>query len=267
MTRSLSTVRGRRISLAIVQAVTALAVVGAAGLLGCRSAPGPAPAKLDHFLVYEVERIEAGHEVRVSDQFNLPLAPAVLELQTHFANPTRKQHPGGSAGIVDTNHHLSWYVLREPQPRRTVRFRNQFGQHSVNTGPSAFYLVPTEKSSDPGSEFPKDLDHYRCYRVVRVNTAPALPVVQVGDQFGTVAGLQVGDPVLFCNPARKVREGEPPVGVQNADDHLAVYSLPPEDVSQAIKVRDQFDDRELRVRRRVFLAVPTDKQVFVTHEN
>lgn len=265
MTRPLSKARGSRLPLAIVL-VAATPAVAAVALLGCRTAPGPAPAKLDHFLVYEVERVEAGHEVRVSDQFNLPLAPAVLEIQTHFANPARKHHAGGSAGIVDTDHHLSWYTLREQQPRRTVRFRNQFGQHSVDTGPSAFFLVPTQKTSHPGSEFPRDLDHYRCYRVVRVNTAPALPVVQVGDQFETVGGLQVGPPVLFCNPARKVREGEPPVGVQNADDHLAVYSLPPATVERGIAVRDQFGDRDLRVRRRVLLAVPTEKQVFVTHD-
>jgi len=262
MTRSSSSARGRKVSLAIALAVAALAV---AALLAPPPAAGAAAPKLDHFLVYQVERVAAKHKVELSDQFNLPLAPAVLEFQTHFANPTRKKHPGGSAGIVDTDHHLSWYTAPAPQPRRTVRFRNQFGQHSVDTGPSAFLLVPTQKTSDRGSEFPKDLDHYRCYRVVKVNGAPAMPVVQLGDQFGRVGGLQVGQPILFCNPSRKVREGEPPIGVQNATDHLAVYELPPRAVARRIKVRDQFGDRALRVTRRVLLAVPTEKQVFVTH--
>jgi len=264
---NLSLTRARRGSFPFAAVLPLGILAAAAGLLACQSVPAIPTGKLDHFLVYEVVRVEAAHDVRLSDQFHLPLTAATLGHQTHFANPARKLHPGGSAGIVDTNHHLSWYTAQQPQPHRWVRFRNQFGQHSVNLRDSAFLLVPTEKTSHSASEFPRDLDHYRCYRVIDVPLAPALPVVQVGDQFGTVSGLQVGPPVLFCNPVRKVREGEPPVGVQNADDHLAVYSLPPQDVQEAIEVRDQFGQRELRVRRMVFLAVPTHKQTFGTHAN
>lgn len=264
MSRSLSRARGRSVPFAIALAVAALAFAAVTALLAPPPAAGAAAARLDHFLVYEVKRVEAQHKVELSDQFNLPLAPAVLEWQTHFANPTRKVHAGGSAGIVDTDHHLSWYTAPAPQPRRTVRFRNQFGQHSVDTGASAFLLVPTQKTSDRGSEFPKDLDHYRCYRVVKVNVAPTLPAVRLRDQFGP-SSAQVGGPVLFCNPSRKVREGERPVGVQNADDHLAVYRLPPRAVEKRIRVRDQFGDRTLRTTRRVYLAVPSEKQAVATH--
>lgn len=95
-----------------------------------------------------------------------------------------------------------------PEPRRTVRLRNQFGQQSIDVGEARYLLVPTQKLSDPHSEFPKDLDHYRCYEVVQVNCVPPLPVVQLGDQFGK---------------------------------------------------------RDVRVLRRVYLAVPTVKEVFVEH--
>ena len=223
---------------------------------------------LDHFQVYRVERIPAEHELRLSDQLNLPLESARIDALTHFANPTRKVHPGSQVGIGNPDHHLTWYRLRVqgPEPRRTIRFRNQFGQHSVDTGDQRFLLVPAQKTSDPGSEFPADLDHYRCYEVARVNSAPSLPVVQLGDQFGSVQGLQVGQPVLFCPPVRKVREGHEPVGVQNADDHLTIYKLPPEQVETEISVRDQFDSRDVRLLERVFLAVPTEKQVVVVHD-
>lgn len=243
----------------------ASAAVAAAALLLCLSAC----TTLDHFQVYEVVKVPAEHKVRLSDQLNLPLADALLEAQTHFANPTRKLHAGNEVGIQHTNHHLSWYTLaaqQPPEPRRTIRFRNQFGQHSIDTGDDRYLLVPTQKTSDPNSEFPADLDHYRCYEVVQVNTAPALPVVQLGDQFGTVQNLQVGPPVLFCPPVRKVREGENPVGIQNADDHLAIYELPPQPVEIGISVTDQFGERDLQVIRRVFLAVPSEKQVVVVHD-
>lgn len=238
----------------------ALSLALAAGVTGA------AFAVENHYQVYEVQEIPVEHRVELSDQFHLPLEAALLEAQTHHANPTRKVHAGHQAGIGSTHHHLSWYRLApDPEPRRTVRLRNQFGQQSIDIGEARYLLVPTQKLSDPHSEFPKDLDHYRCYEVVRINTVPPLPVVQLGDQFETVFGLQVGDPVYFCPPVRKVREGEDPIDIQDAENHLTIYRLPPQAHEREITVLDQFDKREVRVLRRVFLAVPTIKEVFVEH--
>ena len=227
---------------------------------------GPAAAQVEnHYQVYEVLEIPLERKVELSDQFQLPLETALLEAQTHHANPTRKVHAGHEAGIGDVHHHLSWYRLApEAEPRRTVRLLNQFGQQSIDIGEARYLLVPTEKTSDPNSELPKDLDHYRCYEVVRINTVPPLPVVQLGDQLETVFGVQVGGPVYFCPPVRKVHDGQV-FGIQNAENHLTVYRLPPQPHERAIKVRDQFGEREVRVQRRVFLAVPTIKQAWVEH--
>lgn len=224
---------------------------------------------LDHFKVYEVERVAATFKVRLSDQLNLPLHDATVGALTMFANPTRKTHGGTQVGIKDANAHFDWYVLTQSQaePRRTIRFRNQFGQHSVDIKAPRFLLVPAQKTSDAGSAFPETLDHYECYEIIKVNTVPPPPVVGLRDQFGSEPQVQVGKPRFFCTPVRKVREGHPPVGVKNAKDHLAVYELPPKPHAVTIKTRDQFGSRALKVIRSVMLAVPTEKQAAVAHSN
>src|SRR5215207_4396297 len=144
-------------------------------------------ADLDHFQVYTVKKVEVSFDVRLTDQFDPAAKKGQVVAITHFSNASRKIHGQTQVGIEDTNAHLTWYALKQPQaePRRTVRFRNQFGQHSVDIRAPRFLLVPTHKTSHAGSEFPKTLDHYKCYTVIKVNTAPPLPVVKLGDQFGS----------------------------------------------------------------------------------
>lgn len=224
---------------------------------------------LDHFKVYEVEKVAVDFKVRLSDQLRLPLHDAKLEAITMFANATRKVHGANKVGISDANAHFTWYVLNQPQvePRRTIRFRNQFGQHSVDIKTPRFLLVPAQKTSHAGSEFPKTLDHYKCYEVIKLNTVPPPPMVALQDQFGPKPQVQVGKPRYFCTPVRKVRDGHPAVGIKNAKDHLAVYDLPAQPHAAAIKTRDQFGNRALKVIRAVLLAVPTEKQAVSTHTN
>src|ERR687895_1791326 len=179
-------------------------------------------AGLDHFHVYSVKEVQVNFNVKLTDQF----APAAKKGQvvtiTHFSNSSRKVHGQAQIGIENTNAHLTWYALKQPlaEPRRTVRFRNQFGQHSVDIREPRFLLVPTQKTSHAGSQFPKTLDHYKCYAVIKINTAPPLPVVKLGDQFGTRTA-QVGKPVLFCNPVRKQRTNETPPPLFDKKTHLA----------------------------------------------
>ncbi len=229
--------------------------------------PPPPEFALDHFKVYEVERQEVEFKVLLSDQ--LGAKPAVLVALTHFANPTRKRHPGAEVGIKDVNAHLTWYLLNqeEPEPRRTVRFRNQFGQSSVDIRDPRFLLVPTQKVSHQGSAFPEKLDHYKCYDVTQINTVPPPPPLVLGDQFGTEDNVQVGPPRLFCIPAKKEREGHETRPIVNEKDHLAVYEIVPQPQEREIKTLDQFGEWALRVTRSVWLAVPTEKQVVVAHDN
>ena len=92
-------------------------------------------------------------------------------------------------------------------------------------------------------------------------------MVLLGDQFGSETNVQVGPPRLFCIPVRKEREGEPPHAIVNAVDHLAIYDRPHEPVDVEIKTADQFGERALRVVRSVMLAVPSEKQAVVAHDN
>jgi hypothetical protein len=223
---------------------------------------------LDHFQVYTVKNVEVSFDIRLTDQFDPAAKKGQVVAITHFSNASRKVHGHTQVGIKDTNAHLTWYALKQPQaePRRTVRFRNQFGQHSVDIREPRFLLVPTQKTSHAGSEFPKTLDHYKCYAVIKVNTAPPLPVVKLGDQFGSRTA-QVGKPVLFCTPVRKQRKEEKPPELFDAKTHLAIYALPEMPKAVSIKTRDQFGQHQLNVLRSVMLAVPTEKQVFVPHPN
>jgi hypothetical protein len=225
-------------------------------------------AALDHFQVYLVRTVDAKFEVALTDQFAPAPKKGVVGKITHFANATRKVHGHTQVGIEDPNAHLTWYALKQPQaePRRTVRFRNQFGQSSVDIRDPRFLLVPTHKTSHPGSEFPKTLDHYKCYRVVRINTVPPPPLVKLGDQFGS-RSAQVGKPVLFCTPVQKQRRDEHPPKLLDEKTHLAIYALPAAPRTVAIKTKDQFGEHELRVLRSVMLAVPTEKQAVVAHPN
>ena len=221
---------------------------------------------LDHFQVYRVKTVAVSFDVKLTDQFDPAAKKGHLAAITQFANPSRKVHGQTQIGIENTNAHLTGYVLKQPQPEpiRTVRFRNQFGQHSVDIREPRFLLVPTQKTSHAGSEFPKTLDHYKCYKVIKVNTAPPLPVVKLGDQFGSRSG-QVGKPVFFCNPVQKQRKDEKPPDLFDKKTHLAIYPLPVLPKAVNIKTRDQFGKRELNVQSSVMLAVPTEKQVFVPH--
>lgn len=224
--------------------------------------------RLDHFKVYEVERVEVDHDVRLTDQLSERPKVAHLHSLTHFANPTRKVHHGAQIGVRDARRHLNWYEVEqeEPEPRRTVRFRNQFGDHSVDIGDPRFLLVPCQKISDKESDFPELLDHYKCYQVVEVNTAPDLPAVMLGDQFGSQENVELGEPRLFCLPVRKETEAGDAQEIRNPEDHLAVYEISPQGHDLEITTRDQFGERPLQVLRSAWLAVPSEKQVVATHD-
>ncbi len=247
-----------------------LAALGAVLLLvACGGqTPAPSPAfKIDHFRIYEVDPLEVDLLVALEGQFDASKVKTRLLKVTHFANPTRKVHGGAQEGVKDTNAHLTGYALEQEatEPRRTVRFRNQFGQHSVDLREPRFLLVPTQKTSDPNSAFPERLDHYKCYEVIRVNVAPTLPMVLLGHQFGSEPDVPLEGPRLFCLPVEKVRPDAHEQPIQNARDHLALYSTPPKPVERPIETRDQFGERQLKVVRTALLAVPSEKQAVAAH--
>ncbi len=226
--------------------------------------------QLDHFKVYDVEDRDVQHRVRLTGQFDTQGLEADVVTLTHFANPVAKTPQGqNTVKIKDRHAHLTWYAIKQPapEPRRTVRFENQFGLQSIDLREPRFLLVPTRKTSDPDSQFPGRLDHYKCYHIVRVNVGPQAPPLRLEDQFGVQDNVLVNDPVLFCLPVVKEREGEQPAPIRNKRDHLAVYPITPQQVEKDVKYRNQFEEDGLRVRQSVWLGVPSRKRAVATHDN
>ncbi len=104
---------------------------------------------LNHFLFYRVDSQPADFSVILTGQFETSGIKADLQKLTHFANPVKKSVPGGGTGITDPNFHLDVYTLVQPDPEpvRTVRFRNQFGKWGLKTSSIIWLGVPTEKQA------------------------------------------------------------------------------------------------------------------------
>lgn len=221
------------------------------------------PPPLDHFLIYEVVRAPLSREVVLTDQFSVDGKSAEIVARTHFGTPVRKLHEDGTAdGIYNGSVYHIWYELDQEaeEPVRMVDFENQFGMHSVTIDEPLFLLVPARLQVDPEIDaLPvPPLDHQKCYQVVDVSAAPTPPQVGLGGYVGTKADVQIGAPVLFCLPVAKAHDGET-VGRVRPDDHLAVYELGPEPVTQSIEAKDQFASHSIAILQRVWVAVPSRK--------
>lgn len=234
-----------------------LVAVAALAVLGC-------PPKLDHFKAYElVEPQQILGGVELTDQFASEAKSADLHYLTHFATPVAKEHAGRTIGIFHEHHHLSWYQIGQEQgePRREIQFTNQFGANTVVIGEPRLLLTPARKLSDPDSQPPERLDHYKCYEVLEVGNAPEGVLVNLDDQFGLVTDVFLGPPKFFCPPALKSAPGHANTGsFHNEDKHLVVYELPSVPAAQQdARVKDQFREWPIAWEQAVYLAVPSTK--------
>ncbi len=221
--------------------------------------PNGDPGKLDHFEVYDVKDVELPNEVALRGQFDGRVGKrAHLRLLTHFANPVSKN----DEPIIDKNAHLTWYLFKqeEVEPKRVVTFENQFGRQRVLIGQPVYLLVPALKK-EVGADYPKGLDHFKCYEVIEGKSAER-PVVLL-DQFGafkTMARL----PKFFCVPVEKTR-GDVVEPIHNAKDHLVFYDIGSREVGKVISIGDQFNRpamREISVLDSKYLGVPSVKLAF-----
>ena len=207
---------------------------------------------LDHFLFYDVFAQDARHVVTLRGQFDEEPERAKLTHLDLFANPVVKDR-----GVIhDKNAHLSWYHLYDyvPDPSRVVAFKNQFGEQKVLIGRAIALLAPAQKYV-PDSAFPKYLDHFKVYRVLR--GAPVDRKVRLQDQFKS-GEARVRWPVAFAVPVWKYHRGKS-VEIQNKKAHLALYAVTPWYVKRGRVIRDQFGKRYLRFYRSVMLGVPSVK--------
>ncbi len=228
-------------------------------------------ARMDHFLVYRVKTIPVEQEtVILAGQFDGHGKKAIMIGLEYFANPVRKTIPFKRPGddIYDKDRHFTWYRIRqpEPEPRRTIRFENQFGMHTVDIRDPSYLLVPAQKRSDLNSKFPKRLDHYKAYEIIAVETAPSLPRVDLIDQFGIRKLVPVGKPRFFCVPVTKIR-GSQSHSIRNRTAHLVAYGITPKQHRERAKIKDQFLDVGISVERSEMLLLPTRKRAVVTHDD
>jgi hypothetical protein len=231
---------------------------------GCTPTPVVPPVQPicnDHFKVYAVENLEAGHEVTLEDQFDRELDTkeevrlAVIEF---FANPVSKD----GSEIQCQNAHLTWYRFDDQGPERVVTFKNQFDDQTWQLGRPAYLLAPTEKEY-PETEggFPEGLDHYKCYEASSEKFSEREVVLE--DQFDKSLDRQeravVQRPAFFCNPVSK--NGEE---IKYPENHLACYLIVSEEspLSLDVKLRNQFGETALVVTKSYMLCAPSEKIEF-----
>ena len=176
-----------------------------------------------------------------------------------LCNPVEKIHRRRVFPIPDRTAHLTLYLAPTDNvtPTRRVVFANQFGRGRLLTFNPIILATPTQKNNEGFSE---RLDHYKCYRAY----GPAAnAVVTLKDQFGVAEQVQVGRPLLFCNPTRKIHDTVGTVfPVNNAIDHLVCYQTERRPFEKDVTTLDQFGAHRLRLRESDLLCAPTRKLDF-----
>lgn len=212
--------------------------------------------KLDHFKLYEVQPYSAGGPTPIlQGQFDSKERAVGLHSLRQFANPVSKN----GEGIRDRNNHLTVYEILTtfPDPERAVVFENQFGRQKLRIGAVHFLLVPAIKL-EPGIGVPKDLDHFKCYKVLE--SRPLDIAVSLEDQFDSEEKVQVWEPAFFGVPTLKKYGGQT-YEIKNPKEHLTIYRITSKEYSLARKVQDQFQKVpiQLAITRSAGLAVPSLK--------
>ncbi len=226
-------------------------IAGIRALYGRRPPPR---AKLDHFKVYEVwEQGVPPLSVTLKDQFasEEDVRPRGL---THFAAPVIKN----DQEVIDPNAHLTWYRVDSRAPIRRVEVSNQFNprrkRQRLYVQNPEYLMVPTQKEGYRSS-FPKDLDHYRCYRVIR--SRPVEAKVRLRDQFGEEETI-IGRARYLCVPVSK--NG---TEIKNSKDHLVAYRIRERvGYRQRVRIANQFTAYHpiaVTLTRSVWLCVPSRK--------
>jgi len=210
--------------------------------------------KLDYFKFYDVENRVAEGDVLLKGQFDQRPQKMQLRLVDFFANPVSKN----GEPLFNKNAHLAWYRgIQPPEPLRRVVLENQFGSFDIRTVTGYGLLAPTQKV-EQGSEFPKELDHYKVYRLSDVEQVPA-KALKLKDQFGSDE-VKLLLPLYFAVPVTK-RHGDRTEPIHNERAHLLIFSITTRDLQKTIKLRNQFANGiSVRVVRSLMLGAPSLKR-------
>jgi hypothetical protein len=212
---------------------------------------------LDHFLCYEVKRIQFSDiPVTVEDRFGTRIEEVRYPKQ--LCNPTDKNEEG----IGDPTDHLTAYALTVPrfEKRRDLMVSDQFGTHRLDALRPDFLMVPSGKDGVPQQP---PLDHFQCYRVKGSRGTPRFlrRTVSVANQFESTT-LTVVKPRRLCAPASK--NGEDPTAPGHPDHLLCYKTRGTRFEGAAHTITDQFGTRSVLVIRRQELCVPALEGVATT---
>jgi hypothetical protein len=233
-------------------------------LLGLGAALGGSALAQDHFRCYPIANpVNLAIAAQLQDQFDAAMGTLenITEL-THlrFCNPVEKIVNGVISPNFNPTHHLTMYQIN-PQAAvtRTVTVRNQFGTQTLTTTAANTLAVPTGKALPPTTPPPPAtdcFDHYKCYAA----NGPALASTSatLTDQFRTDT-VQVLQPVSFCNPVEKIRNGVT-TPITKPTVHLVCYSTSVVHFRTTINIKNQFaTNNNLTVQNPDLLCVPSLK--------
>lgn len=233
-------------------------------LLGVTAACGGSALAQDHLRCYPIASpVNIAVSAKLQDQFDAAMGTMenITEL-THlrFCNPVEKIFNGVISPNFNPTHHLLMYTIN-PQVAvtRTVTVRNQFGTQTLTTMAANTLAAPTGKAIPPAAPPPPAtdcFDHYKCYAA----TGPALTntSVTLTDQFRTDT-VQVLQPVSFCNPVVKIRNGVT-TPITKPTVHLVCYSTSVVTFSTRINIDNQFQTtNNLTVQNPDLLCIPSLK--------
>jgi hypothetical protein len=143
--------------------------------------------------------------------------------------------PDVTTSIDERDHHLTMYEIYQAFPRPhfiwNVTVDNQFGRQTLFAGKPVVLGVPTQKTmfqnDETDHDFPEELNHYKCYRAKgeRLNVYATLR-----DEEFEWTNVFVREPVLFCNPTKKVLPGsafprDVLADIENEKAHLTCYNI------------------------------------------
>jgi hypothetical protein len=222
---------------------------------------------LEHFQCYAVKAATpppVDPRVRLFDQFETAGEDVEVLRARRFCNPVEKHHRNQIFRVEDDRQHLMFYsTYPQDGPVRLVALSNQFNAPGAAyqlwwLGEPVSLAVPTHK---PPHDRPEGLDHYRCYAA---SGSQILEPVRLADQFVPLHGRYVLNPVLFCNPVRKVHVTGAQTPILNPDQHMACYSTTRVPFQTNRDIINQFGVQVVAVGPPDTLCVPTRKLGFAT---
>jgi hypothetical protein len=219
--------------------------------------------KETHFRCYIVSQQtpQPATPVALTDQF-LENVSIEIDEPLQFCAPVSKN----GLPIEEPEEHLTMYAAAANLPNHLiVDTQDQFGLRTLEVVGPRVLLVPTEKVTVNGEAkelgFPSKLNHWWCYEA---NGESADQNVTLEDQFRSDA-VRVEQPVYFCNPVAKTREGARRAErVPEPEVHLTCYDLhgPQSTNPTQVGIFNQFETDTFKITSYELLCVPSAKLAF-----